>query len=1038
VTQPGPDIAARPDGTSGGATAMLDALEPTPHPGWVLRHDGYHVLTESAVESRFAFGNGFLGMRAARAMSRGPTWVAWMGYSRWASWPRCYVAGLYDVPNTDPPIPALVPVADWSRLRIELDGEPLVAREGEMVRVTRALDMRRGVLLSSWTHCTPGGVRVTGEGLRLLSLADRATGLQLARITLDRGGVVVDLDAYFAMAGLGMEPTHLERDTGAWRTEKTDKAIAMTSAAALRLDGALLVPERPFSLHWEWRWRSAAGRVAELDRLVAVARADTLEHDPVPVARAALARSRALGWRAVLAAHVAAWEARWEAGDIRIEGDDELQRALRFAVYHMTSAANPDDERVSIGARALTGDAYLGHVFWDTEIYLLPFYTTVWPEAARALLMYRFHTLPAARAKAARLGFRGALYAWESADSGAETTPERVLADDGSVVEILTGRLEHHISADVAYAVWQYWRASGDNGFFLEAGAEILLETARFWASRAAAESDGRRHIRHVVGPDEYHEDVDDNAFTNVMARWNIARGIEAVGLLRARWPGRAAELLGRLALGDAELADWRDAAARIATGLDPATGLFEQFAGFHALEPIDLAAYAHRKVPIDVVLGRERTRVSQLIKQADVVALMGLLPAEFPGAMAETNFRHYEPRCAQGSSLSAGMHALVAARLDDMETALRYLRETATADLDPDPNSAGGVRIAGLGALWQAVVLGFAGLDLAGDTLGLDPKLPPNWRSLSFRVCWRGRTVAVRVADGAVEAALTNGDVMEMRICVSRYQLTPGAPLRVPLHPAPGPAIARDRYDAVLLDLDGVITDTASLHEACWKRMFDEYLRKRAARTGERFRPFEQADYRLYADGKPRSDGVRDFLASRSIALPEGSPDDPPEAETVHGLGNRKNQLINAVIADEGVAAYPGSVALIRWLRERGFKLAVVTSSRNCAAVLKAAGLDGLFDVRVDGNTIEARRLAGKPAPDTFLAAAGLLGCAPARAVVIEDAIAGVEAGIAGGFALVVGVARKGNAEELRRKGAHRVVHDLIELIGPQRCDAM
>jgi trehalose/maltose hydrolase-like predicted phosphorylase len=163
----------------------------------------------------------------------------------------------------------------------------------------------------------------------------------------------------------------------------------------------------------------------------------------------------------VLAAHEAAWEARWTAGEVRLEGDDDLQRALRFAVYHLTSAANPGDERVSIGARGLTGDAYFGHVFWDTETYLLPFYTTVWPEAARALLLYRFRTLPGARAKAAQIGCRCALYAWESADTGEETTPERVVAPDGVLVDILTGRMEHHVSADVAYAVWQYWRATG-------------------------------------------------------------------------------------------------------------------------------------------------------------------------------------------------------------------------------------------------------------------------------------------------------------------------------------------------------------------------------------------------------------------------------------------------------------------------------------------------------------------------------------------------------------------------------------------------
>jgi trehalose/maltose hydrolase-like predicted phosphorylase len=690
------------------------------------------------------------------------------------------VAGLFDVPNIEPPVPALVPVADWSRVRILLDGEPLLVREGEVRAGTRQLDLRRGVLLSNWTHRTPAGITIEGHELRLLSLASRAGGLQLLRLSLDRDGVEVRVEASFAMAGLGMEPMRLEPDLGAWRLEGTGKSVAMTGTATLRLDGETLAAARPFPLRWVWRWRSVAGQVAELNRLVAVARADTPDGDPAPSAGAALARSGAMGWRAVLAAHEAAWDARWIASDVHIEGDDETQQALRFAVYHLTSAANPEDDRVSIGARALTGDAYLGHVFWDTEVYLLPFYTAVWPEAARALLMYRFHTLPSARAKAAHFGFKGALYAWESADTGKETTPERVIAQNGAIIEILTGQMEHHISADIAYAVWQYWRATGDDEFFLAAGAEILLETARFWASRAVAEADGKRHIRHVIGPDEYHEDVDDNAFTNVMARWNLRRALDTIDLLSARWPDRGAALRNALALGDDELADWRDAIARIAIGFDPATGIFEQFTGFHALEPLDLTAYAERVVPIDVVIGRERTQRSQVIKQADVVALMALLPEEFPGTIAEANFRHYEPRCAHGSSLSAGMHALVAARLGDASMALHYLREAAATDLDLDPNSAGGVRIAGLGALWQAIIRGFAGLDLTGDTLAIDPKLPPQWRSLSFRVCWKGRCVAIGIAGRSVHATLVKGEAMEVRIAAATRTLTPGGTVQV------------------------------------------------------------------------------------------------------------------------------------------------------------------------------------------------------------------------------------------------------------------
>ena len=244
-------------------------------------------------------------------------------------------------------------------------------------------------------------------------------------------------------------------------------------------------------------------------------------------------------------------------------------------------------------------------------------------------------------------------------------------------------------------------------------------------------------------------------------------------------------------------------------------------------------------------------------------------------------------------------------------------------------------------------------------------------------------------------------------------------------------PMIKREEYDAVLFDLDGVITNTAEIHAACWKKMFDEYLQQRATQRGEPFKAFDLVtDYRLHVDGKPRYDGVRDFLTSRGVQLPEGDPDDPPEAETVCGLGNRKNRLVTKAIEDMGVQAYDGSVRLVRQLRRDGFKVAIVSSSENCAAILKAAKLDDLFEVRVDGAMVEAEQLAGKPAPDTFLIGARLLGVEPARTVVVEDAISGVQAGLSGNFGLVIGVSRKGDAEELKRHGAHLVVNDLDELV--------
>ncbi len=239
------------------------------------------------------------------------------------------------------------------------------------------------------------------------------------------------------------------------------------------------------------------------------------------------------------------------------------------------------------------------------------------------------------------------------------------------------------------------------------------------------------------------------------------------------------------------------------------------------------------------------------------------------------------------------------------------------------------------------------------------------------------------------------------------------------------------DRVRACLFDLDGVLTQTAKVHAAAWKEMFDAYLRERAKRTGERFVPFDAvADYDEYVDGKPRYDGVRSFLAARGIELPEGEKDDPPLTETVCGLGNRKNELVLRLIRERGVEAYAGSVRYLRAARQGGLRRAVVSSSSNCREVLAAAGIEDLLEERIDGLVAGREHLRGKPAPDTFLAGARALGVAPGEAAVFEDALAGVAAGRAGGFACVVGVDRVGQTDALREHGADVVVADLAELL--------
>jgi len=449
--------------------------------------------------------------------------------------------------------------------------------------------------------------------------------------------------------------------------------------------------------------------------------------------------ARKSGFDALLAEHRRAWAARWADADVLIEGDPELQRATRVALFHLMSSVADADE-AAVGARGLTGRAYRGHVFWDSDVYVLPFLAATHPAAARAMLEYRVRRLPAALRAARAAGRAGARFPWESARSGEDVTPERLRDHRGELVPVLTGELEEHIVADVAWAAACYTEWTGDHTFAGAEGLELIVQTARWWASRIELDRDGRGHLRGVIGPDEYHVRVDDNAFTNVMARWNLRRAA-AVGAGRADGPERRR---------------WLELADAIVDGYDPQTGVYEQFAGFHALEPLLIAEFApQRPVAADMLLGHERVSAAQVLKQADVLMLHYLVPDEVAAGSLEPNLDFYEPRTAHGSTLSPGVHAALLARTAHLERALEMLRLTARIDLDDiGDNTGGGLHLAAMGSVWRALAFGFAGLRPAGDALAIDPVLAPGWEALELRVRFRGSRVHLRVEPDKVTAS--------------------------------------------------------------------------------------------------------------------------------------------------------------------------------------------------------------------------------------------------------------------------------------------
>ncbi|HSN54826.1 MAG TPA: beta-phosphoglucomutase family hydrolase, partial [Candidatus Sulfomarinibacteraceae bacterium] len=743
-----------------------------------------------------------------------------------------------------------------------------------------------------------------------------------------------------------------------------------------------------------------------------------------------LTRSRSVGWDPLRRSQERFTADFWRRSDVRIRGDLRVQQSLRWNLWQLLQAS-ARAEGAGIGARGLTGRTYDGHYFWDTEIYVLPFLIYTEPRIARNLLRFRHGMLDAARRRARDVGERGALFPW------------RTINGEEASAYYAAGTAQYHIDADIAYALRKYVEMTGDTAFLADEGAEILVETARLWLSLGffSPHRDGCFCINGVTGPDEYNTVVNNNLFTNLMAQQNLRYAARVVEMLRSEEPERYAALVDRTGFSEGEEKDWLRAADKMLIPFDRERGIHLQDDSFLDKQRWELDATPPDRFPLllhhhPLVIYRHR-----VIKQADVVMALFLLSHEFSCEEKRADFDYYDPLTTGDSSLSVCIQSIVASEIGYHDEAYTYFRYAVLMDLaDLGGNVRDGVHVAATGGTWMTITYGFAGMRDHDGVLSFEPRLPIQWESMSFPLTVRGSELEVEIERERATYRLRTGEALAIRHHDEEVVLHRGEPVTLPIRERqPRPAapeverrISPERFDAVLFDMDGVLTATAEVHARSWKEMFDAYLRERATKLDEPFRPFELGtDYLLHVDGKPRQDGVHDFLTSRGIHLPAGSPDDPPEAETEWGLGNRKNEMVHDVMRQEGVRAFPGAVRLLERLRGEGIRVAVVTSSTNADLTLRAAGLAGRFDAEVDGNVADELDLPGKPAPDTYLEAARRLGAHPQRCVVIEDSISGVQAGRRGGFGLVVGVARGTSADELLRHGADVAVSDPGELTG-------
>jgi len=606
------------------------------------------------------------------------------------------VAGAYGAGDDGLVRPLPGPV--WTTLRSPTDGDDTAGAHRWV------LDLRAGTLRC---QASDGGVRA----LRFLSLA--RPGIGVLRADGPPGTTWADpLSPPVAPAPLRARFAWSEGRCGdEWWAETTSDRATVSVSAQQRT--------------WE-----ADGR-CHLERLVAVAGGAGDRRGP----SSALLEARTTGIHDLLAEHRDAWDARWRHADIEIDGDPDIQLAVRFALFHLLSCA-PTTGEATVGARGLTGLAYAGHVFWDTDVYVLPALSATLPEAARAVLEYRIHRLPAARRAAAARGLPGVRFPWESAGDGTDVTPTAARDLDGQLVPIRTGEHAEHINADIAWATLHHLDWTGDASFLTGDGRRLVTETARYWAGRARTDHAGRSHLYGVIGPDEYHEIVDDNAYTNVLVRWHLRRAAE---LLDEEGDGPGAQRL-------------REVADSLVDGFDPVSRRHEQFAGFWDLAPLRIRDVAEPPVAADVLLGRAVVARSQVLKQPDVLLLHHLVPDECPPGSLEADLDFELPRIAHGSSLSPAICAALLARAGRPDDALPLFDLAARLDLDDRTDTtAGGLHLATMGGLWQALVLGFAGIRPMADGLHIDPHLPTRWASLRIRLGFHGTPLTVTIDRGHV-----------------------------------------------------------------------------------------------------------------------------------------------------------------------------------------------------------------------------------------------------------------------------------------------
>ena len=741
---------------------------------WSVVEEGFHPSRSMVSESMFSLANEYMGVRGF--LDEGYSGDQLIG---------SYMNGIYEERSVQHParfkgmvdrVCFMVNSVNWLHTRISIDGEVLDIAVSKISGFVRRLDMKTGTLSREFIWETGSGKKIKVTFLRFVSMVNPNLGCQ--RVSFEPLNFLGKVDIE---SGLDFSIIHKMSNKNLWsciqkgKEESTIAILAETertkqmvfSSFRLHMDEDIktepleadkYIGER-FSLELK------ENTVSSFDKMVVnyAERASGTDEKNVWSTGMSLAKKYALlTFDEALKAHWDYWEDVWSKLDITIEGDDENQQGIRFCIFNLHQTYHGQDPTLNVAAKGLTGEAYNGWTWWDTETYCLPFYLFNNPKAAGSLIEYRYNTLQQALERAVEMDCEGACYPMATID-GTESCPVWQ-----------HGNLEVHVSAAVPYGIWHYLKVCNDREFLYDKGMEILFQSSRYFASRGAWSSlTGEYGFYGVMGADEFHMMVHNNAYTNVMAKKIFEFTLQFYEEMKEKAPQQLEAILKKVELKDGELEDWKHKAQKIRTNYDEKTNLYEQHDGYFDLPHMEYKALPAEQFPVYNHWAYDRIFRYDMSKQPDALLLLFFFSQEYSLETKRVNYEYYEPRCSHESSLSPAIHSILAAELGKHDEANEFFRYATRLDLDDyNRNASHGLHITSMAAAWMNIVYGFGGMRSDGDKLVFNPSIPEGWDKYSFRIMYQDAVINAVVDKEYVSFKIMNNSSVEVKIYGKEYVL--------------------------------------------------------------------------------------------------------------------------------------------------------------------------------------------------------------------------------------------------------------------------